>query len=1206
VAPLPFPIDLADFKVEVIPMPKSRFSFVSLMSLVLLSAMVAQAQTTAASAQPGSRHGAASPFERRQKAAAFRKLPDDPSQAIRRLLTLPPGTESAAKFFGNQTAINASPGNAFVMVRETNCTLTAFNTAYTLSTTGTPYSDQSRTPNYEQVIHAAAGLTTTPDKFAGGCTDPGIGIASNALIYVGKTPSGMRVGAFAAYNGRSGNNQLFTIVSQENGTFVGLTTQPNPPNGNYPFAVLSGDLNKDGVNDLISVNYGNESNVSVTVWLGKTDGSFTMGKTYTLPGTNAQSAVLDDFNNDGKLDLAVASWNFTSGASQLTFLPGNGDGTFGTPKTMTVTGTSHPFGSLADGLVAADFNNDGKKDLLSGWGIVFLGKGDGTFTQLSTLAFPLIPTNSSSAPGLAVGDFNKDGKLDVAASGGESIYVFLGKGNGTFTAGNTYASINNQGYLTATDLDGDGNLDLYSGDATSGIFGGDEFTPNMGYALMGNGNGTFQGAPTSTTAVYSGNNLGDFNGDGIPDLITNPGGPTFTVQLGTGKGTYTPFSTITAPESVNLATSAIADINGNGKADLVFLGASAYYTALGNGNGTFQAPVSHPLPQIAPPGNFDISATFSDLQLADLTGNGHQDLILTFNEIEGGTGVSNPYNQGFMVLLGNGDATFKTTPLITTTYSGASAPATELLPKIVDIADLNGKPDLVVVYPSFSIATGATSKIQVYLGKGDGTFEAPNTVNTAVNPPTQGWGSPLVLADFNHDGKLDLACLGETSDGQAQLSISLGNGNGTFAAPTILNLAGGDTVQDSIIAAADFNGDGHVDLALFDSEAYSGVFYGNGNGTFTSVESYGEFLPKDPINLSAFGAATAVDLNKDGKPDILVGGTVLLNVYGETTPPAVSLSATSLAFGNVAFKTESVYQPVTLTNTGGSPLTIRSVALTGTNKTQFLISSNYCPASLAAGANCTIHLHFYPQVTGAATAALTMTDNATGSPQSVTLTGTGVTPAAVSLSTTSIAFGNVTVKTESLYRAVTLTNTGGSPLAISSVALTGTNKTQFLISSNYCPASLAAGANCTIHLHFYPQVTGAATAALTITDNAAGSPQAVTLTGTGVTPAAVSLSTTGIAFGNVTVKTESVFQPVTLTNTGGSPLTISSVALTGTNKTQFLISSNYCPASLAAGANCVIHLHFYPQVTGAATAALTITDNVTGSPQSVTLTGTGK
>jgi C1A family cysteine protease len=322
--------------------------------------------------------------------------------------------------------------------------------------------------------------------------------------------------------------------------------------------------------------------------------------------------------------------------------------------------------------------------------------------------------------------------------------------------------------------------------------------------------------------------------------------------------------------------------------------------------------------------------------------------------------------------------------------------------------------------------------------------------------------------------------------------------------------------------------------------------------------------------------------------------------------PTASLSATTLAFGNVAVNTESLYQGVTLTNTGGGPLSIGSVALTGTNKAQYLISSNYCPASLAAGANCTIHLHFWPTATGAASAALTITDNAAGSPHSVTLTGTGIPQTTVSLSTTSLAFGNVTVNTESVYQGFTLTNTGASAVTFSSVALTGTNKTQFLISGNTCLGSLAAGANCIVHLHFYPKVTGAATAALTVTDNATGSPQSVSLTGTATAPPTVSLSTATLAFGNVAVNTESVYQGFTVTNTGTSPVTFSSVALTGTNKSQFLISGNTCLWNLAAGANCIVHLHFWPTVTGAASAALTITDNATGSPQSVTLTGTGK
>jgi hypothetical protein len=143
------------------------------------------------------------------------------------------------------------------MVRETNCSLTAFNASYTLSASNPAYNYLSRTFNYEQLIHAAAGLTTTGDQFAGGCKDPGIGTAANSLVYVGETPTGMRVGALAGYNGAVGNNQIFTVVSTVSGTLVGITTQPNPTvAGNYPTSLVTGDLNKDGTNDIVSINYG--------------------------------------------------------------------------------------------------------------------------------------------------------------------------------------------------------------------------------------------------------------------------------------------------------------------------------------------------------------------------------------------------------------------------------------------------------------------------------------------------------------------------------------------------------------------------------------------------------------------------------------------------------------------------------------------------------------------------------------------------------------------------------------------------------------------------------------------------------------------------------------------------------------------------------------------------------------------------------------
>ena len=340
---------------------------------------------------------------------------------------------------------------------------------------------------------------------------------------------------------------------------------------------------------------------------------------------------------------------------------------------------------------------------------------------------------------------------------GTTLTVWTGNGNGTFTRGQTYASINNSGYVTLTDLDGDGNLDIYTGLANAGLFSGDDSLNASAYVLMGNGDGTFVGA-AQAQGPYNGTNLGDVNGDGVPDLITN--GPvnspvaTFTVQLGNGKGGFTTASTFTAPSAFTLngytfataagvaaSTYAVADINGDGKADLVFVdnGLTAlgtgfpiqypyavYFTALSNGDGTFQMPVAHAFPQIAAASGFDNTLTVTGLQIADVNHDGKNDLVFSYSETGGGTGV-NAYSQGLGVLLGTGGGAFSTTAILTSTYSSNTAPSTAFVPTVVSTADLNGdnKPDLIVNAPGTSIVNfQLQTLLEVYVGNGDGTFQA--------------------------------------------------------------------------------------------------------------------------------------------------------------------------------------------------------------------------------------------------------------------------------------------------------------------------------------------------------------------------------------------------------------------------------------------------------------------------------------------------
>ena len=150
---------------------------------------------------------------------------------------------------------------------------------------------------------------------------------------------------------------------------------------------------------------------------------------------------------------------------------------------------------------------------------------------------------------------------------------------------------------------------------------------------------------------------------------------------------------------------------------------------------------------------------------------------------------------------------------------------------------------------------------------------------------------------------------------------------------------------------------------------------------------------------------------------------------------------------------------------------------------------------------------------------------------------------------------------------------------------------------------MAAGANCAISITFTPSASGAATAAVNIADNVSGSPQTVSLSGTGAA-AAVSLSTTSLAFGNLAIGTTSTAQTMTLSNPGNAALSITIVSVTGANASNF-IQTNTCRGSVAAGANCAISVSFKPTVTGAATATLSVADNVSGSPQTVSLSRNG-
>src|ERR1019366_7096569 len=318
-------------------------------------------------------------------------------------------------------------------------------------------------------------------------------------------------------------------------------------------------------------------------------------------------------------------------------------------------------------------------------------------------------------------------------------------------------------------------------------------------------------------------------------------------------------------------------------------------------------------------------------------------------------------------------------------------------------------------------------------------------------------------------------------------------------------------------------------------------------------------VPFTPTVAARRSASVNVTDNAAGSPH-----TVTLSGTGVGVP-IVSLTAGSLTFASQNVGTTSAAQSVTLNNTGSATLLISSLAVTGTNAGDFA-QTNTCGASVAAGGNCSISVTFTPTAAGIRGASVTITDNAAGSPHTVTLSGTGVGAPIVSLTAGSLTFASQNVGTTSAAQSVTLNNTGTATLLISGLAVTGTNPGDFA-QTNTCGASVAAGGSCSILVTFTPTAAGIRGASVTITDNAAGSPHTITLSGTGVAVPIVSLTSGSLTFANKNVGTTSAAQSVTINNTGSATLLISGLAVTGTNPGDFA-QTNTCGASVAAGGSC--------------------------------------
>ncbi len=421
---------------------------------------------------------------------------------------------------------------------------------------------------------------------------------------------------------------------------------------------------------------------------------------------------------------------------------------------------------------------------------------------------------------------------------------------------------------------------------------------------------------------------GNFNGDGNLDAATaNSGANTISILLGNGNGTFQPHVDYAIGQ--NPQAIAVGDFTANGITDLAVADQTdgTISVLLGNGDGTFQSHL-----------DYAVGQSPAALATGDFNGDGNLDVA-----------VANAGSNTVSVLLGNGNGTFQGQ----LTYATGNSPASV----VTDDFNLDGILDLAVV-------NTADNTVSILIGNRDGTFQSQLTYATGHSPAS------VAAGDFNGDGKLDLAVVNTAGN---TVSILIGNGDGTFR--THVDYATGHSPAS--VVAGDFNGDGILDVSVSNmADGTVSILLGNGNGTLQAQVV-------QPATANAGGLAAA-DFNNDGRLDLAVtdAGSNVISVLLQS--PAVSLSSSSLTFPSEALGTTSTGQTVTLTNTGSASLTISSIAATGNFAT-----TNTCGSSLAPNANCVISVTFTPTSAGTLAGSVFITDSASNSPQTITLTGTG-------------------------------------------------------------------------------------------------------------------------------------------------------------------------------------------------------------------------
>ncbi|CAF3884838.1 unnamed protein product [Rotaria sp. Silwood1] len=578
-----------------------------------------------------------------------------------------------------------------------------------------------------------------------------------------------------------------------------------------PYSIVVDDFNHDNCLDIAVANY-NAHNIEI--FLGYGNGTFANSKVLSTGSSRPLFINVGDLNNDNQSDIIIANYDTDS----ISILLGNGDGSFKNEKKYFTGYDSSPR-SLAVG----DFNKDNQLDIaIANYGTnnigILLGYGNGGFASQQ-----IYTTNLNSNPiSIAIGDFNNDNNLDIVVAnyGTGTVGVFLNYDNGTFAPQNTYSIGINPllQYVTVGDLNNDNELDIVIVDSNN----------DQVHIFPGYGNGTF--ATISTYDVVSGSRpfavaIADINNDNQSDIVV--------INYETNKLLILEMCSMEPSArqrnyllqaAAHSSTVAIADFNNNTHLDIVVNGyeGSSVRILFDYNNGTFAREISYSSGNNSNP---------QHICTVDLNNDNRIDIV-----------TANLGSDSVGVLLGYGDGNF--TPA--TTYSAGIGSS----PRFVVVKDIDNDSHLDI------ISANRGSSIGVFFGYGNGSFASVMTYSTGMGS----FPASVAVGDVNNDNQLDIVVSIINPDGIVVFQAH----NKTTFSMIMFYSTGYDSAPVSI-ALADFDNDNQLDIVVANSRANNVcILFGLRNGTFGRQRTYetgSESLPYFVV---------VTDFNHDNQLDIAI------------------------------------------------------------------------------------------------------------------------------------------------------------------------------------------------------------------------------------------------------------------------------------------------------------------------------------------------